>query len=79
MAAQYGKSEYWEDRYKKDREPFEWYQKYEGLKDIITQYVKRDAKVLIIGCGNSELGEHMIDDGYASITCIDTSEQVVSQ
>ena len=38
--AQYGKSEYWEDRYQKDKEPFDWYQRYGGgLKDIITQYV----------------------------------------
>ena len=34
--AQYGKSEYWEDRYKKDKEPFDWYQRYDGIKDIIT-------------------------------------------
>ena len=36
MAAQYGKNEYWEDRYGKDKEPFDWYQRYGGIKDIIT-------------------------------------------
>ena len=34
--AHYGKIEYWEDRYAKDKEPYDWYQKYHGLKDIIT-------------------------------------------
>jgi hypothetical protein len=38
--AQYGKHEYWEDRYQKDKEQFDWYQRYSGLKDIITQYIK---------------------------------------
>ena len=79
MAQQYGKAEYWEDRYNKDRDPFEWYQRYEGLKDIITQYVKRDARILIVGCGNSLMGENMVDDGYTNIHCIDTSQNVVDQ
>jgi hypothetical protein len=38
--AQYGKPEYWEDRYQKDKEQFDWYQRYSGLRDIVTQYVK---------------------------------------
>lgn len=49
--AQYGKPEYWEDRYQKyyihlynfyyrDKEPFDWYQRYSGIKDIITQYIQ---------------------------------------
>lgn len=52
--AQYGKSEYWEDRYQKDKEPFDWYQRYGGgLKDIITQYVQPNCQILNIGAGNS--------------------------
>ena len=49
--AQYGKPEYWEDRYQKyasltltkyfrDKEPFDWYQRYTGIKDIVTQYIQ---------------------------------------
>ena len=51
--AQYGKSEYWEDRYQKDKEPFDWYQRYSGLKDIITQYVQPSFAILNVGAGNS--------------------------
>ena len=51
--AQYGKSEYWEDRYQKDKEPFDWYQRYSGLKDIITQYVQPSFSILNVGAGNS--------------------------
>lgn len=53
--AQYGKSEYWEDRYQKDKEPFDWYQRYNGggLKDIITMHVQTNCQILNIGAGNS--------------------------
>ena len=34
--AHYGKVEYWEDRYDKDREQYDWYQRYSGCKDMIT-------------------------------------------
>jgi hypothetical protein len=51
--AQYGKSEYWEDRYQKDKEPFDWYQRYGGIRDIITQYVQPTFQILNVGAGNS--------------------------
>ena len=51
--AQYGKPEYWEDRYQKDKEPFDWYQRYSGLKDIVTQYVQTEQQILNVGAGNS--------------------------
>ena len=51
--AQYGKSEYWEDRYQKDKEQFDWYQRYSGLKDIISQYVQPTYQILNVGAGNS--------------------------
>ena len=40
--AQYGKAEYWEARYSKDPEPFDWYQSYSSspaLRDIIRKSV----------------------------------------
>lgn len=40
--AQYGKAEYWESRYSKDPDPFDWYQSYSSspaLRDIIRKSV----------------------------------------
>ena len=60
--ANYGKGEYWDDRYQKDKEPFDWYQRYSGLRDIITANVTQPPnqyepdgrhKVLNVGAGNS--------------------------
>ena len=77
--AQYGKKEYWEERYKNEKERFEWYQSYSGIKDIITQHMKRDANILCVGCGNSTLSEEMWKDGFKNITNIDHSENVIDK
>jgi hypothetical protein len=34
-------------------EPFDWYQVYAGIKDVITQYINKTDKILNIGAGNS--------------------------
>ena len=77
--AHYGKSEYWEDRYDKDREQYDWYQRYSGVKDMITQYINRDTKILMLGCGNAKLSEEMHNDGFKNIENVDISETVIKQ
>lgn len=74
----YGSHAYWEDRYKRDPEAFDWYQKYSGLKDIITQYVRKSDAILHIGCGTSKLAEEMNDDGFSSIVSIDVSPSAIA-
>ena len=34
-------------------EPFDWYQIYTGIKDVITQHITKTNKILNIGAGNS--------------------------
>ena len=77
MEQQYGKIEYWENRYKKDHEPFDWYQRYGGIKDIITQYMQQTSQILNIGCGNSTLAEELYEDGYHAVTSVDYSKIVI--
>ena len=73
----YGKNEYWEDRYQKDKEPFDWLQRYSPpngnshMKDIITQYAQPNHQILIVGCGNSRMPEEMYEEGFTNMTCID--------
>lgn len=33
----------------RDVDPFDWYQRYNGLKDIITQYVNSSHQILNVG------------------------------
>merc|ERR1711865_875498 len=75
--AQYGQVAYWDERYKNDKEVFDWYQRYEGIKNIITRYVEPDSRVLMVGCGNSRLSEEMYEDNISNITNIDISETCI--
>ena len=74
--AQYGKAEYWEERYTRDAEPFDWYQRWSGIKEFITQYVLPTHQVLHVGSGNSRLSEEMYDDGFINSINIDISQVV---
>ena len=71
--AQYGKSEYWEERYTRDPEPFDWYQRWAGLKDILLEYVTTQNTILMLGAGNSRLSEELCEEGFRNITNIDSS------
>ena len=64
---------------KKDQEPFDWYQRYTGLKDIITQYIEPSFEILILGCGNARMAEDMFEDGYKNIKNVDISYNVIKQ
>ena len=37
----------------RDTEPFDWYQRYEGIKNVLERYVQPTHKVLMSGAGNS--------------------------
>ena len=37
----------------RDPEPFDWYQRYTGLKDILSKYLSKDDHILMSGAGNS--------------------------
>lgn len=62
----------------RDPEPFDWYQRYGALKELINKYVKPSDHVLNVGCGNSRLSEDMYEDGFKRITNIDFSPVVIS-
>lgn len=39
----------------------------------------KDCRVLILGCGNSEVSEEMLSDGFSTITNVDISSVVIGQ
>lgn len=60
-----------------DPEPYDWYQRYASLKELLGQNVRKSDTVLVTGCGNSRLSEEMYDDGFSSITNVDYSPPVI--
>ncbi|XP_042371183.1 eEF1A lysine and N-terminal methyltransferase-like [Plectropomus leopardus] len=78
-AEEFSSAEYWERFFKKRGEKaFEWYGDYNKLCGVLHKYIKVQDKVLVVGCGNSELSEQMYDVGYKNLTNIDISETVVA-
>lgn len=73
----YGEPSYWDNRYSKDSAPFDWYQKYSALAPLLLLYTKPHQRILLVGCGNSSLGEEMVKDGYEDVVNIDISAVVI--
>ena len=73
----YGKLEYWEDRYIKDKDQFDWYQRYAALRETLVENIPYSSNILNVGAGNSRLSEEMFEDGYSRIVNIDTSFTVI--
>uniref|UniRef100_A0A1A8E7G5 eEF1A lysine and N-terminal methyltransferase n=1 Tax=Nothobranchius kadleci TaxID=1051664 RepID=A0A1A8E7G5_NOTKA len=78
-AEEFSSAEYWEKFFKKRGEKaFEWYGDYNKLCGVLHKYIKVTDKVLVVGCGNSELSEQLYDVGYKHLMNIDISETVVT-
>jgi len=61
----YGDDGYWDERYTgSETEHFEWYASFLEIEEKITSACKdKEARVLVIGCGNSRFSEQMADAG----------------
>uniref|UniRef100_H3CAD5 eEF1A lysine and N-terminal methyltransferase n=1 Tax=Tetraodon nigroviridis TaxID=99883 RepID=H3CAD5_TETNG len=78
-AEEFSSADYWERFFKKRGDKsFEWYGDYNKLCGILHKYIKIQHKVLVVGCGNSELSEQLYDVGYKLLTNIDISETVIT-
>eukprot|EP01103_Thecamoeba_quadrilineata_P015572 TRINITY_DN4964_c0_g1_i2.p1 TRINITY_DN4964_c0_g1~~TRINITY_DN4964_c0_g1_i2.p1 ORF type:complete len:184 (+),score=18.34 TRINITY_DN4964_c0_g1_i2:174-725(+) len=76
---EYSNPQFWDERYRRDPEPFEWYQQYSGLKHILTKHIPKPSRILMVGCGNSGLSFDMIKDGYSEVVNIDISAIVIEE
>uniref|UniRef100_A0A0D9X9S9 Methyltransferase type 11 domain-containing protein n=1 Tax=Leersia perrieri TaxID=77586 RepID=A0A0D9X9S9_9ORYZ len=54
-AQAYGEAWYWDERYRKEAGPFDWYQKYAALSPLLALYLRRHHRLLLVGCGNSDM------------------------
>jgi EEF1A lysine methyltransferase 4 len=84
-SAAYTEKAYWDLRFTKE-ESKEWLASYKDVKDLVAAVLTehdapaRDkAKVLLVGVGNSSLGQDMVEDGYSDVAATDYSEVVVER
>lgn len=76
----YGDPKYWEERYSEQKDStFDWLEDYQSLYSILKEFKlnKENARILNLGCGNSEFCENMYDDGYPNIYNIDICINVI--
>lgn len=77
---EFSSGEYWEQFFcRRGERAFEWYGGYLELCAVLHKYIKPKDKVLVVGCGNSELSERLYDAGCQNLTNIDVSEVVIRQ
>ncbi|KAJ8901523.1 hypothetical protein NDN08_007367 [Rhodosorus marinus] len=69
--------QYWERFFKKRTSAFEWYGGWNELRPFLRNEIGNEDKVLIVGCGNSDLSANLYDTGVHGITNIDFSERVI--
>ena len=76
----YGDPKYWDKRYKDQEDTtFDWLEDWASLREIIVDLIPKDAKIIILGCGNAEFSEDMYDEGYENIVNVDISPVVIDQ
>ena len=78
-----GIKKYWDDRYDADGmgdEPFDWMCGWKQLSETVAPLIDdKNARILMIGCGNAPLSSDFWDAGYKNQINIDYSEVVIKQ
>jgi len=86
--ATYASQAYWDEAYSGKRygESFDWYGSWEqadvegrSLGDLVRPLLTKDARILVLGCGNSNMSAVMHQEGYSNIVNVDIAEAVIKQ
>jgi SAM-dependent methyltransferase len=78
-APAYSEKSYWNSRYERESDPFDWYQPWSRLKSIVLPHISGRASALDVGCGNSTLASELLADGFTEVVGLDYSPVVISQ
>lgn len=78
LNSDYKLKSYWDNRFEVE-EQYDWLVKFDEIQQyIIPKMTSMDAKILIVGCGNSTFSSDLYDFGFKNITNIDFSEVCIS-
>lgn len=84
----YSTQQYWDLAYAEGRygETYDWYGSWaeasldgRTLRDVVRPLLPLGPKILVLGCGNSDMSALMYADGYGQITNVDISEVVIAR
>ena len=72
--------EYWDDFFEtRDAKAFEWYGEWSELRGCVERYVEMEARLLVVGCGNSNLSQDMYEEGWQRVVNVDFSPVVIEE
>jgi len=77
----YKNQNYWDERFEKE-DSYEWLANLDDVKDSIKDILDRfgpEARILQLGCGNSQLSIDLFNEGFKDITNIDFSKVCVNK
>eukprot|EP00746_Dinoflagellata_sp_MGD_P138481 gnl/MRDRNA2_/MRDRNA2_72131_c1_seq1.p1 gnl/MRDRNA2_/MRDRNA2_72131_c1~~gnl/MRDRNA2_/MRDRNA2_72131_c1_seq1.p1 ORF type:complete len:243 (+),score=37.13 gnl/MRDRNA2_/MRDRNA2_72131_c1_seq1:74-802(+) len=81
---EFGDKEYWEKRYSKPAKGYDqdkgydWYGPWSYFRDSVSGPAFRpEDKILVVGCGNSNLSTDLVSEGFTHVTSMDWSAQVI--
>ena len=77
---EFRQKQYW-DKFFTNREEkaFEWYGNFGDLKGILCRKCRQTDRILVIGCGNSDLSAELYQSGFQNIVNIDFSQLVIDE
>ncbi|KAI0282987.1 S-adenosyl-L-methionine-dependent methyltransferase [Russula brevipes] len=78
---EYATREYWCALMHREAEvTFDWFKSYADVAHLLHPLLPdKNARILMLGCGNSMLSEDMYDDGYKNIVNVDYSPVVIER
>lgn len=74
----YAEASYWEARYGKEHQPFEWFLGYTALRRVLRAFLSKRKPVLQIGCGTSNIQEGMAKAGWTMVN-VDIARNVIDK
>ena len=58
---------------------FDWLEDYDTLSQLLNEFLTKESKILIIGCGNANFSEDLYDAGFIYQWNIDISTVCIQQ
>ncbi|CAM9115103.1 unnamed protein product, partial [Hapterophycus canaliculatus] len=74
----YKAKDYWDSRFAEE-ESYDWLASYADMAQHLHEAIPKDSRVLVVGCGNSNLSADMYDDGYRDLLSTDFSSVVIDK
>jgi SAM-dependent methyltransferase len=75
----YTHRKYWDFRFEREAGCYDWLGTWPSFAHLVERELRRDARILLVGSGNSALPMQMADAGYSRLVASDYSAPVVER